>query len=68
MYDLYEMEAYKEGLEAADAFFNRPEESNYVYLDFLYRGRLSLADQRNEEALQWFEKPSRQIPETHTRK
>jgi tetratricopeptide (TPR) repeat protein len=56
MYDLYEMEAYKEGLEAADAFFNRPEESNYVYLDFLYRGRLSLADQRNEEALQWFEK------------
>lgn len=56
MYDLYEMKAYKEGLEAADAFFNRPEESNYVYLDFLYRGRLSLADQRNEEALQWFEK------------
>lgn len=27
-----------------------------MYLDFLYRGRLSLADQRNEEALQWFEK------------
>ena len=56
MYDLYEIAAYKEGLEAADAFFDRPDGSDYVYLDFLYRGRLSLADQRNDEAMQWFEK------------
>lgn len=68
MYDLYEMEAYKEGLEAADAFFNRPEESNYVYLDFLYRGRLYWQTRETKRPCNGLKKPSRQIPETHTRK
>lgn len=56
MYDLYETGAYKEGLEAADVFFNGQEESDYVYLDFLYHGRLLQANGKNEEAIQWFEK------------
>lgn len=56
MYDLYETGAYKEGLEAADVFFNGQEESDYVYLDFLYHGRLLQANGQNEEAVQWFEK------------
>lgn len=56
MYDLYETGAYKEGLEAADTFFNGQEESDYVYLDFLYHARLLQSNQQNEEAIQWFEK------------
>ena len=45
----------KKGLKLL-TLFDRPDGSDYVYLDFLYRGRLSLADQRNDEAMQWFEK------------
>ena len=56
MYDLYEIASYQEGLEAANNFFDRPDGTDYVYLDFLYRGRISLANQKNDEAIQWFEK------------
>ena len=63
MYDLYETGAYKEGLEAADAFFNGPEENDYVYLDFLYHGRLLLAEQQTEQALKCFEKALQADPQ-----
>lgn len=56
MYDLYETGACKEGLEAADVFFNGPAENDYVYLDYLYQGRLLLAEQQTEQALKCFEK------------
>lgn len=63
MYDLYETGAYKEGLEAASAFFNGPAENDYVYLDYLYHGRLLLAEQQTDQALKCFEKALQTDPQ-----
>lgn len=56
MYDLYELKSYKDGLAAADAFFQDPTNPDYVYLDYLYRGRLYLADKQTDKAMESFNK------------
>lgn len=56
MYDLYEMKSYADGLTAADDFFADPNNPDYVYLDYVYRGRLYLASEKSEEAIAEFEK------------
>lgn len=56
MYDLYEMKSYADGLAAADDFFADPNNPDYVYLDYVYRGRLYLASENNDAAVAEFEK------------
>ena len=56
MYNLYELKSYKDGLTAADSFFQDPTSPDYVYLDYLYCGRLYLADQQPEKAFENFNK------------
>lgn len=56
MYDLFELKSYKDGLVAAEEFFADPNNPDYVYLDYMYRGRLFLADENPEAAVAEFEK------------
>lgn len=56
MYNLLELKQYKDGLAAAEDFFADPNNPDYVYMDYLYRGRLCLADENGEAAIAEFEK------------
>ena len=53
MYDLYELKAYEEGLKASQAFFAQ-KEGNFVYLDYLYQGRIYEALKQTEPAIAAF--------------
>lgn len=56
MYNLYEVKSYGEGLNAAELFFENPNNPDYVYMDFLYHARLYLANEKNDLAMSEFEK------------
>lgn len=56
MYGLYELKSYPAGLQAANEFFKDPNNPDFVYLDYLYRARLYLANGNNDEAIAEFEK------------
>lgn len=53
MYDLYELKAYEEGLEASQEFFAQ-KEGNFVYLDYLYQGRIYEALRQTDSAVAAF--------------
>lgn len=55
MYDLYELKAYDESLEASQEFFAQ-KEGNFVYLDYLYQGRIYRALKQTEPAIAAFRK------------
>ena len=56
MYDLYETKAYTEGIQASDVFFADPNNPDYVYMDYLYRGRLYAANNEVDKAMVEFDK------------
>ena len=56
MYDLYETKAYTEGIQASDVFFADPDNPDYVYMDYLYRGRLYAANNEVDKAMVEFDK------------
>lgn len=56
MYNLYELKSYQEAIEAAADFFANKESHDYVYLDYLYRGRLYLAYKESDKALEQYQK------------
>ncbi len=56
MYNNYELKQTKEGLAAADLFFEDPQNPDYVYLDYLYHARLlDIAGQADQAVLQYEE-------------
>lgn len=68
MYDLYEMEAYKEGLEAADAFSTARKRATMCIWTFYTEDVCHWQTRETKRPCNGLKKPSRQIPETHTRK
>lgn len=55
MYNLYELKNYAEGLKAADALFAEKGDTEFVYLDHLYRGRIYKANNDSINAMTAFE-------------
>lgn len=51
MYDDFELKKFPEGLTAAEKFFDKPVNPDYVYLDHLYYGRLLKANQQMEKSI-----------------
>lgn len=51
MYDDFELKKYKEGLDAAQKFFDKPTNPDYVYLDHLYYGRLLKANEQMNKSV-----------------
>lgn len=56
MYDLYELGKFEEGERMAEVFFRDLNNPDFVYLDYLYHGRLLLAQKQDGKAMEWFEK------------
>ena len=56
MYDNYELKEYNKGVAAAEKFFDRSENPDYVYLDHLYYGRLLNALKKSDKAVAHYEK------------
>ncbi len=68
MYDNYELGHFSDGVEAANNFFAVDDTSNFVYLDYLYYGRLLLSQKQDNLAIEQFKKaesmdPDGQYPE-----
>lgn len=55
MYNHYEMGDYDTGLEHASAFFTHSDSAEYVYLDYVYYGRLLQRKQQYDDALKQLE-------------
>lgn len=51
MYDDFELKKYAEGLVAAEKFFDKPINPDYVYLDHLYYGRLLKANRQMDKSV-----------------
>lgn len=56
MYDNYELKEYSKGLQAAQTFFDQSADSECVYLDHLYYGRLLSANKQSDKALEHYYK------------
>ena len=55
MYDACELKDYEEARAAADVFF-KESEVPFVYLDYIYRGRISRSSGENDKAIEDFVK------------
>ena len=53
MYDLYELKAYEEALKASQEFLDQ-KEGSFVYLDYVYQGRICEALKQTEPAVAAF--------------
>ena len=56
MYDHCELGNYESGLEDAESFYSLADSSNYVYLDYVYYGRLLKKHSLYDDALKQYEK------------
>ena len=56
MYNNYEMKKYPEGIAAAEKFFAVEDTTNFVYLDYMYYGRLLLTQKQDSQALEQYNK------------
>lgn len=56
MYNYEEMKKYDEGLEASKNFFVNSNDSDYVYLDYVYYGRLLSNLKRYDDAIAGYNK------------
>lgn len=56
MYNFDEMKKYDEGIEAAKKFFSNSVDNDYVYLDYVYYGRLLASVKKYDEAIAEFDK------------
>ena len=56
MYNHYELSDWDTGLEVASQFFEPSSASDYVYLDYMYYGRLLRKKQQYDDALEQFHK------------
>ncbi len=56
MYNDDELKKYSEGLEIANKFFTNANDSDLVYLDYVYYGRLLASTNKYDEALTQYQK------------
>lgn len=63
MYNNYELKQNEAGLAAATRFFDNPNNPDYVYLDYLYYGRLLSAFKQADKAIVYYEKALKMDPE-----
>lgn len=56
MYNNQEMKKYDDGINASKKFFENSNDSDYVYLDYIYYGRLLSNVKRYDEAITQFNK------------
>ncbi len=65
MYNLFEQKKYTEGLAVAEKFMNMKGKLDFIYLDYVYYGRLLQKEKKMTEALAQFEK-AREMDSTKT--
>ena len=56
MYNEFEQKKYTEGLATAERFMNMKGNQNFIWLDYVYYGRLLQENKKPEEAIAQFEK------------
>lgn len=56
MYNYADLKRYEEGLAAADNLFNKSDDPNFAYLDYVYHGHLLGTVKRYDEAIAEYKK------------